>query len=186
MSPLWGRAGVTERTIRIFIGDMNTMAKVFLICGKICSGKSTYARELAKTHNAVILSADEIMLAIFGQDAGENHDLYMKKLQKHLYQKSLEIAASDINVILDFGFWTRQERKAIREFFRAENISFELHYLNITHSEWKKRLAKRNTEILQKRSNAYFVDEELEKKCEKLFEQPEREEIDVWIEAGIS
>ena len=46
------------------------MANVFLICGKICSGKSTYAKKLAKTHNAVILSVDEIMLAIFDHGAG--------------------------------------------------------------------------------------------------------------------
>ena len=158
------------------------MAKVFLICGKICSGKSTYARKLAEGRQAVLLSADEIMLAIFGQDAGKNHDRYMKKLQKYLYQKSLEIAASGINVVLDFGFWTKEERKAVREFFQANNISFEFHYLNITHTEWKKRLAKRNTEILHKKLKAYFVDEGLKKKCEELFEMPDPEEIDKWIE----
>lgn len=158
------------------------MAKVFLICGKICSGKSTYARKLMENRQAVLLSADEIMLALFGQDAGKNHDRYMKKLQKYLYQKSLEIAASGINVVLDFGFWTKKERNAVREFFQTKNISFELHYLDITYTEWKKRLAKRNLDILQKKSNAYFVDEGLEKKCEELFEPPEPEEIDKWIE----
>ncbi len=155
--------------------------KVFLICGKICSGKSTYAEKLAKNHHAVLLSADEIMLAIFGQDAGENHDLYMKKLQKYLFQKSLEITASGINVVLDFGFWTKQERKAVKDFFLAKNISLELHYLDISHTEWKKRLSKRNMEVLQKKSNAYFVDDGLKKKCDELFETPDPEEIDKWI-----
>ena len=55
------------------------MAKVFMICGKLCSGKSTYAETLRKKHSAVILSVDEIMLTIFGQNAGEKHDDYLKK-----------------------------------------------------------------------------------------------------------
>lgn len=51
------------------------MAKVFLICGKICSGKSTYAEQLrVKNKTAILLSVDEIMLSIFGQYIGERHD----------------------------------------------------------------------------------------------------------------
>lgn len=41
-------------------------AKVILICGKRCSGKSTYAERLRDKNNAVILSVDEIMLGVFG------------------------------------------------------------------------------------------------------------------------
>ncbi len=52
------------------------MAKVFLICGKICCGKSTYAKRLQAENNAVLLSVDEIMLAVFGLYAGEKHDEY--------------------------------------------------------------------------------------------------------------
>ena len=47
------------------------MAKVYMMCGRICSGKSTYAKALREMHHAVILSVDEITLALFGQDAGE-------------------------------------------------------------------------------------------------------------------
>ena len=43
------------------------MAKVILICGKICSGKSTYAQQLRRENRAVVLSIDEVMLAFFGQ-----------------------------------------------------------------------------------------------------------------------
>lgn len=35
------------------------MAKVYLICGKICSGKSYYSKQLKEKINAVILSPDE-------------------------------------------------------------------------------------------------------------------------------
>ena len=39
------------------------MPKVIMICGKLCSGKSTYAKKLQQEGKAVVLSIDEIMLA---------------------------------------------------------------------------------------------------------------------------
>lgn len=158
------------------------MAKVYLICGRICSGKSTYAKKLAEAQNAVILSVDEIMLAVFGQDSGEKHDIYVKRIQAYLYQKSLDFIECGVNVILDFGFWTKQERANARDFFESRDVVFEFHYLNISQSEWKERIAKRNTEALQKQLNVYFVDEGLVKKFEELFEQPQKEEVHIWIE----
>ena len=47
------------------------MAKVILTCGKLGCGKTTYAKRLCAERGAVLLSADELMLALFGQDAGE-------------------------------------------------------------------------------------------------------------------
>ena len=41
------------------------MAEVIMMCGRICSGKSTYAKRLSREKNAVILSVDEITLALF-------------------------------------------------------------------------------------------------------------------------
>ena len=56
------------------------MAKVILICGKICSGKSTYAEKLRMENKAVLLSIDEIMLALFGFYVGNKHDEYVEKI----------------------------------------------------------------------------------------------------------
>ena len=55
------------------------MVKVILICGKICSGKTTYTKRLMKSNKAVLLSVDEIMLALFGQHIGEKHDEMCEK-----------------------------------------------------------------------------------------------------------
>ena len=55
------------------------MPKVILICGKICCGKTTYAKKLVKEQNTVLLSCDEITLALFGQYIGEKHDEIVEK-----------------------------------------------------------------------------------------------------------
>ena len=85
------------------------MAKVFLICGKICSGKSTYSEKLRKEHKAVLLSIDEITLSLFGQHCGDKHDDYVERTEKYLFEKSLEILEIGVNVVLDWGFWTKEE-----------------------------------------------------------------------------
>ena len=98
------------------------MAKVIMICGKVCSGKSTYAEKLRKKENAVLLSADEIMLSIFGQNIGEKHDEYSEKIKSFLLSKTPEFIDIGTSVILDWGFWTRHERNFTRDFFQSFNI----------------------------------------------------------------
>ena len=159
------------------------MPKVYLMCGKICSGKTTHANQLRTQHRAVVLSVDEITLALFGQDAGDQHDTYVERAENYLYHKSLEILESGINVVLDWGFWTKQERDFARDFYGARNVEFEFHYIDVSDSEWEKRLRQRNRDVLERRTDAYYVDEGLAAKFASIFEKPDRSEIDVWIEA---
>lgn len=157
------------------------MAKVILMCGKICSGKSSYANHIRKNKTAVILSVDEIMLAIFGQDAGEKHDDYAAALEKYLFEKSIEFIEAGIDVIMDMGLWTKRKRQAAKDFYNARGIANEIHYLDISDAEWKKRIEKRNTQVSENQVSAYFVDEGLAQKVNLLFEKPDRDEVDVWI-----
>ncbi|HBI51921.1 MAG TPA: hypothetical protein DDX72_03970 [Ruminococcaceae bacterium] len=52
-----------------------------MTCGKICSGKSTLAQKLRLEYKAVILSVDDITLALLGQDPGGKLDGYVEKLK---------------------------------------------------------------------------------------------------------
>ncbi len=157
------------------------MAKVIMMCGKICSGKSTYAEKLRKELNAAVLSVDEITLAMFGQDIGEKHDEYVEKLERYLFNKSLELIEVGINVILDLGLWTSSERKAAREFYNSHNTENEIHYIDIADDEWQRRMIKRNSEIAAGKVSAYFVDGGLAEKVDLLFEKPSKDEVDFWI-----
>ena len=155
------------------------MAKVYLICGKICSGKSTYAEQLRIQNNAVLLSTDEITLALFGQHCGDNHDEYVERTQNYLFNKSLELIEVGINVILDWGFWLKEERDYAREFYNSRNIECEFHYINISDETWKARLKKRNSEVIAETTSAYYIDDNLAEKFAAIFEVPSEDEIDV-------
>ena len=175
-----------ERYSRVELIDQDlrraiSVAKVILMCGKICSGKSTYADTIRKNKCAVLLSVDEIMLAIFGQDAGKKHDDYMVSLKQYLYAKSVEIVGTGIDVILDIGLWTKSERSEVRSYYDSKNIDNEIHYIEISDAEWKKRIEKRNKDISENYISAYYVDNGLAEKVNKLFEIPDKSEVDVWV-----
>lgn len=157
------------------------MAKVIMICGKICCGKSTYAKRLCGEQGAVLLSIDEIMLEMFGQHTGEMHDEYAARTEKYLLEKSVEIISSGINVVLDWGSWTKAKRAMIREHFTSRGIDFELHYLDVPDSVWQSRIVKRNSAVSEDGDSAYYVDENLAAKFKSIFEPPTDDEIDVLI-----
>ena len=155
------------------------MAKVYLICGKICCGKTTYAQKLCAENDAVLLSVDEITLALFGQHCGDKHDDYVERTQNYLFNKSLELIEVGVNAILDWGFWMKEERDYAREFYNSRNIDCEFHYIDISDETWKVRLKKRNREVLAEETSAYYVDDNLATKFASIFEVPGEDEIDV-------
>ena len=153
---------------------------VILICGKICSGKTTYSKKLAHERQAVRLSCDEITLALFGPNAGESHDIMVERTTNYLFKKSIEIYDTGIPVILDYGFWQKAERQEADEFYRRHCIVPEWHYIDPPDDVWVKGVIKRNAAILRGEAEDYYIDEGLIKKFGAMFEPPSRDEIDVW------
>ena len=168
-----------------------THSKVFLICGKICSGKRTYTKKLIQREKAVNLSVDEITLALFGSHCGDMHDTYCQRTKNYLFNKSLELVQNGFNVILDWGFWQKKDREYAKNFFAEKEIQTELHYIDITDIQWHQNISKRNNRILLEEAQKnntdfyvpsdYYIDENLAKKISGLFEIPEETEIDIYV-----
>ena len=154
--------------------------KVILICGKICSGKSYYANELKNTENAVILSTDEVTYDLTNNEQGDNYDLFAKRVNLYLRKKAVEIAKAGCNVILDWGFWTRDDRRESSEFFRRNDVKIEWHYIDIDDKTWLENIEERNNKVLSGEGGcSFYVDDGLLKKLLSKFEEPLLEEMDV-------
>ena len=158
------------------------MAKVIMTCGNICSGKSTYAEKLRSELGGTVLSIDELMTSVLGRELGDLHDEYVRRCERYLYKKAAEIAAAGTNVILDWGFWKKSQREYAREYFCQQGIACEFHYITVSDEEWERRIAARNAEVTGGRSDVYFIDSGLLEKFRNIFEVPDKDEIDVWIE----
>ena len=155
------------------------MPKVIMTCGMICCGKSTYARRIRAEGNAVILSVDEITLTLFPEGSGNMHDTYALRAEQYLLELSLQVLQAGVDVILDWGLWTRAARDRVKAFYAShEGIKTELHYLQVNPEEWSRRIEKRNASD----ETAYYVDEGLLNKARSLFEKPSEDEVDVTVE----
>ncbi len=153
------------------------MAKAILICGMICSGKSTYTETLRKGRHAMVLSCDDLTLALFQRELGSRHDEITEKAQGYLFQRAAELLELGVPVILEWGFWTRESRRKATAFFHSKGFETEWHYLEVSEKVWRERIQKRNRESPDA---SYSVDENLAEKCAGLFQPPEKDEIDVW------
>ncbi len=153
--------------------------KAILLCGKLCCGKSLYTEALRKERGAMVLSCDELMLRLFPAQLGDWHEMIAGKAQMYLLHRAAELLELSVPVILDWGFWSAEKRRNVDAFFRERGFETEWHYIHVDDETWARLVQKRNN---AGPDNAYFVDENLLQKCTALFEEPAREEIDIWYE----
>lgn len=159
------------------------MAQVFLICGKICSGKSYYAEKIRDEKNAVILSTDEATKLLIDNQQGEFYNEFAKRVNLYLRRKAVEIAKAGTNVILDWGFWTKSDREEIRKFLSDNKVQSFMLYIDISDTDWERNIKERNERIEQGEGGSdFYVDEGLKNKVLSLFEIPTDEECNLVIQ----
>lgn len=159
------------------------MGKVYLICGKICSGKSYYAKSLKEKHTAVILSTDEATYDLIANEQGEFYNIFAQRVNDYLKKKAVEICKAGANVILDWGFWTKDNRIDISSYLQSCDISYEWHYIDVDDDTWNRNIEERNKRIEEGNGGSdFYVDEGLLNKLLSMFEVPDKAEMDVWHE----
>lgn len=77
------------------------MAKIFLLCGKICSGKTYYARQLKGKYSAVILSTDEVTFDLIENEQGEYYNVFAERVNLYLRKRRLKYVRQE-----QMLFWT--------------------------------------------------------------------------------
>src|SRR5689334_12744080 len=104
------------------------------------SGKTFRARELAAERGALRLTPDEWALTLFGQD--DRHQEPGGKrwlLEGRLIALALDALRLGVNVILDYGLWSRDERAALRWLAASAGASCEIVYLPVDRDvQWSR------------------------------------------------
>jgi len=159
-----------------------SLGKVILVCGKIGSGKTTYAHKLAKQLNAVIFAQDEIMLGLFGaalyENEPEQYYQYSEWVQEYVKRKAGEAAKAGATVICENGFWPRSERDELRRFYGDMGVACELHYMDTPEEQRLRNIKERNEAVRQGELGYYLTHE---KDVNHYFEVPGEDEIDFRI-----
>ena len=150
------------------------MSKVIAICGKIASGKTYHARRIMKENGAILLSEDEVLKDLFPEQSPKDRGETTKRIEGYLLKKAAEIVKEGCDVILDWGFWKKQERASVTHYYQSRNISIEWHYIETSDEIWIEHIRKRNN--IKDHEGSFFLDIEILKRVAEQFEIPDKSE----------
>jgi predicted kinase len=144
--------------------------------GLPCSGKTTLAQKLESDQSALRLTPDEWQVRLFGQDAEEpEHDVRHNLIETMLWNIANRALVLGTNVILDFGFWAREEREDFRLRAKQLGASSEVHFLDVSEDELMRRLAVRNSQLSQE---SFHIPEGTMKPWIAFFQRPTPDELE--------
>jgi predicted kinase len=121
------------------------MATAHLLFGYLGSGKTTFAKYLEVKHEAVRFTPDEWMARLFGNDPPEasfpERAEAILQLLEPLWMCCLSL---NVDVVLDYGFWSRKERDEVRAIVERLGASACLYRLDCSDEEARRRIDARN------------------------------------------
>ena len=124
------------------------MATLLLMCGLPGAGKTTLAKQLEGERAALRLTPDEWIVRLFGASlTPPTLDWCRDPVEAVQWTVAARALALGINVILDFGFWSRAEREEFRARARALGAGSEVHFLDVPRAVLSARLTERNADL---------------------------------------
>ena len=153
---------------------MNT-GTLHFVCGKMAAGKSAFARELARTHQGLLLEEDHFLATLFpgGIHSVADYVTYSTRVREALSEHIVALLWSGITVVLDFPGNTRNQRRWFRQLIDRAQASHELHYLDVSDDVCKAQLRERSKGLSP--GSPFTTDAEFEA-ITRYFEPPSTEE----------
>ena len=111
------------------------------MCGLPGAGKTTVAREISAVTGAVRLSPDEWLVAL-GNDLWDPDA--RRRVEALQWTLALELLSRDVSVVLEHGFWSRDERVDALQRGRSVGAAVSLRFLDVPLEELWARLDARN------------------------------------------
>lgn len=154
------------------------LVTIYLIVGLPGAGKTTRAKELEISESALRLTPDDWLMAVFDRDhptrwRSQERVEQRDRIEGKLVEIAMRAAGLGVNVVLDFGFWGKDERSALRWIADSLGVRSEVVYLPIDFEEQRKRIAVR---YATEPGQFQLSDDEL-KQWHLQFEAPDSDEL---------
>ena len=154
---------------------MRAAAKLMFLCGKMASGKSTLARELAERGDAILLVQDQLLDRLYPDEITDIPGFVKcsTRLKNALEPHVCALLAKGIPVVLDFPGNTRAQRAWFRGMFERAGAEHELHFVDAPDALCKRQLKDRSKDLPP--GSPWTTDAEFEA-ITAYFEPPSRDE----------
>jgi predicted kinase len=152
------------------------MATLHFMSGKAGAGKTTLAREIARTTGAVLICEDEWMSRL--ADPIKNLQDYLAaavRIRRVIAPLSIDLLRLGTSVVFDFAGNTVKDRLWVRSIFEGANSDHRLHYVSADDDTCKARVRRRN---VLKSEGVYFgvVTDQQVDEANRFFAPPAAEE----------
>lgn len=153
---------------------MNSGTLIFF-CGKMGSGKSTRAGQVTAERNAVLISEDDWLAALYADDISSFDDyLHYSKRLRPLVQAHVEkLLRAGTDVVMDFPANTKRQREWFKQLFTSAEAPYVFYYLQASDELCLQQIAQRQIEQPQR---AAFDTEAVFNQVNKYFEAPHESE----------
>lgn len=122
-----------------------TKATIYLICGFIGAGKSTFSKKLEEKTGAVRITKDEWSIRLIGNDPTiDGYADWDSKIIGLSRDFAFYLAGKGIDVIMDEGFWARSERNELKARVESVGAKCVLYYVECPIEVARKRVVGRN------------------------------------------
>jgi predicted kinase len=125
----------------------SAMATLHFISGKAGAGKTTLAREIARTAPALLICEDEWMARLAGPI--ENLQQYLEaaeRIRSVIAPLAIDVLSLGTSVVFDFAGNTPADRQWVKSIFVNAAADHLLHYLSVDDETCKVRVRHRNLE----------------------------------------
>ena len=121
---------------------------VYLICGFIGAGKTTFAKKLEEKTGAVRITKDEWSIRFIGNDPTiDGYAEWDTKIIELSRDVAFQLAEKGIDVIMDEGFWEKDTRAEMKRRIEAIGAKEVLYYLDTPIETIRERVVGRNNNL---------------------------------------
>ena len=150
------------------------MTTLYLMVGLPCSGKTTRAKELEDELRALRLTPDEWHVNLFGHDIYDpDHDRRHSLIEDMLWQIAARALTLGTNIILDFGFWAREEREDYRARAKKLGAGSAIIFMDVNAEELLRRVRVRNENL---NNTTHYIPEDMMRRWIQFFQVPDDSE----------
>jgi len=154
---------------------MTEPGTLIFFCGKMGAGKSTMAEALASELDAILLSEDEWLSALYPEEIRglDDYVKYSARLKPLLRDHVRRLLRSGLSVVMDFPANTKKQRAWFREIVAEGDFPHRLIHLDVDDAVCLAQIRQRRERHPER---ARFDTEEMFRKVTSYFDPPSAEE----------